>query len=331
MRRRQPAGGLRKGSAVRILLGFAIGGALLAAVARAAASACARDMRRRREGLAAASMLVPSRHGPVEVAVWGEGPPVVVLHGAGGGHDHGRLLAGRFAGAGFRWIAVSRFGYLRSPLPADASTRAQAEAIADALDALGVPRAGLLAVSGGVPPALQFAARYPDRTTALVLIGAAPFTPLTAAAQDLPVPAWAYRALFATDLPVWALARLAPDRLAAVFDVTPPLRATMTPEDAADVAALIAAFLPVTDRLAGLANEAAAIDPAARHDLAAIVAPALVIHAEDDGINPVAIARYLAARLPRARLLTVPRGGHLLLGQAPELRTDVRAALGGGG
>jgi 2-hydroxy-6-oxonona-2,4-dienedioate hydrolase len=288
-----------------------------------------RDMARLRAGLAAGSSLINTHHGPVEVAVWGEGPVVLVLHGAGGGYDQGRLLGQMFGGQGFRFVAVSRFGYLRATLPADPSTRAQAEALADVLDALEVDRAALLAMSGGVPPALQFAALYPERTTALALLSSAPFTPLTVSSQDLPMPAWAYQLLFATDFPVWAISRLAPTTLDPVFDVTPALRARLTPEDAADVQALIAGFLPVTDRIPGLANEGAAIDPAAVYDLASITAPVLIVHTRDDGINPFPIGEYLVAQLPTARFLILPEGGHLLLGHRDEVRAAVAAILRG--
>ncbi len=99
-------------------------------------------------------------------------------------------MARALGGGGKGWIAVSRFGYLRSDLPADASTAAQADALAGLLDALGIDRVAILAMSGGVPPALQFAARHPDRTRALVLLSSAPFTPLPTQEQDLPVPIW---------------------------------------------------------------------------------------------------------------------------------------------
>lgn len=81
--------------------------------------------------------------------------PVLVIHGAGGGFDQGRLVAETMVGGGFTWISVSRFGYLQSDLPDDSSTAAQAEAFADALDRIGVNRVGILAISGGAPPALK--------------------------------------------------------------------------------------------------------------------------------------------------------------------------------
>ena len=48
--------------------------------------------------LEAESRLVETRHGATEYAVWGEGPPVLAVHSAGGGLDQGRLLAEVFGG-----------------------------------------------------------------------------------------------------------------------------------------------------------------------------------------------------------------------------------------
>src|ERR1041385_8455957 len=58
--------------------------------------------------------------GRIEYASAGNGAPVLVIHGAGGGFDQGETLGAPLAQAGFRVIAPSRFGYLGTPLPADA-------------------------------------------------------------------------------------------------------------------------------------------------------------------------------------------------------------------
>src|SRR3990167_2261670 len=47
-----------------------------------------------------------------------------------------------------------------------------------------------------------------------------------------------------------------------------------------------------------------------RASLPGIAVPALVVHGERDRITPVGAARFLAARLPRARLELVPGAGH---------------------
>jgi pimeloyl-ACP methyl ester carboxylesterase len=243
-----------------------------------------------------------------------------VVHGAGGGYDHGVLIANAYGGAGFRWIVPSRFGYLGTPLPADASTIAQADAFADLLDSLGIERVGILAMSGGVPPSLQFAQRYPERTSALALLSSAPYTPLTAGDQKLPVPIWVYQALFKSDFPFWLIQKLAPRSLDALFDVTPELRTGLIPEEEAMVSRLVASFQPVTWRIDGLNNEGAAINPNTTYHLEEISAPSLVIHAEDDHINPFSIGEYTAAHIQGAWFMPLAGGGHLLLGHQGEIR-----------
>jgi pimeloyl-ACP methyl ester carboxylesterase len=79
-------------------------------------------------------MLADTACGPIGYAVAGEGPPVLVIHGAGGEFDQALDFAEMPLQSGFRVIAPSRFGYLRSPLAADASPEAQADAYACLLD-----------------------------------------------------------------------------------------------------------------------------------------------------------------------------------------------------
>lgn len=293
-----------------------VAGALLAALSAASGYAvCRKDMAAVHARLEAGSRVVRTAAGPVEIAEGGAGPAVLVLHGAGGGHDQGRLLAEAFLPGAYRWIAPSRFGYLRTPLPADASTAAQADALAALLDALGERRVAVLAMSGGVPPALQLAARHPGRVTALVLLSLAPFAPLTAAEQALPVPIGLYDALFRSDFPYWLAWRLAPTRLYPLFDARPELRPAMSPRERDFVERMVAAFLPVTARRAGLRNEGAAIDPSAANPLPEVRAPALIAHARDDRITPFATAEFAAAGLGQAEFLPLATGGHLLLGQ----------------
>jgi len=285
------------------------------------------DMRALRDRLARDSQVIETRHGPIEFTTWGNGPAVLVVHGAGGGYDQGSLIAKAFGGEGLRWIIPSRFGYLRTPLPADASTPAQADQIADLLDALGIERVAVLAMSGGVPPALQFAQRYPQRTAALVLLSSAPYTPLTAAEQKLPVPIWVYQALFRSDFPYWLLEKVARSSLDSLFDVTPALRAKLTPQEKDFVAAMVDGFQPVTERIDGVRNEGAAIDPRTQYLIEELTTPALVVHARDDHINPFSFGEYTAQHIRDAQFLPLATGGHLLLGHKAEVQAKVNAFL----
>jgi len=286
-----------------------------------------RDMRAIHARLAASADLAVTALGPVAFASGGDGAPVLAIHGAGGGHDQGRLMAEAFLPDGYRWIAPSRFGYPGAPMPDTPSTAAQADAFAALLDTLDVERVTLLAMSGGVPPALQFVLRHPERTQGLILLSLAPYAPLTAEEQELPVPIWLYDALFASDFPLWAVLRLWPRALAPMFDARDDLTGQMTDAEAAFLDAMIAAFLPVTLRRAGLANEGAAIDPMSAIDPATIAAPMLIVHASDDRLTPLSTAVYTAERTPGAQMLAFESGGHLLLGHHAAIRQRVAGFL----
>lgn len=129
-----------------------------------------RDLASATERAAQGSAVVTTRCGPIEVQQAGDGLPLLMVHGSGGGHDQGMDWARPLTREGIRVIAMSRFGYLRTPRPADASPEAQADAHACLLDALGIARAAVMGVSAGAASALQMALRHPDRVDALLLV-----------------------------------------------------------------------------------------------------------------------------------------------------------------
>ncbi len=118
----------------------ALAGALVGSASAVVLASYRRDIRRARERVSTGSTIVETARGPIEYATAGDGPPVLVVHGAGGGFDQGMDLSKPLVERGFRVIAPSRFGYLGTPLPPDASPEAQADAHAALLDALSVPR-----------------------------------------------------------------------------------------------------------------------------------------------------------------------------------------------
>ena len=99
--------------------------------------------------------MLTTRCGPIKYQEAGTGVPLLAVHGSGGGHDQGIAFAGTLASQGTRVIAMSRFGYLRKPMPADACAAAQADAHVCLLDALGIPKAAVMGGSAGAPSALR--------------------------------------------------------------------------------------------------------------------------------------------------------------------------------
>lgn len=127
-----------------------------------------------------------TRCGPIEYAAAGEGVPPLKVHGSGGGDDQGMAFAGLLARQGVRVVAVPRFGYHDTPLPADASPAAQADAYACLLDALGIRRAAVLGASAGALSTMQMAIRHPQRVAALILLVPITYRPAVAEAPMQP-------------------------------------------------------------------------------------------------------------------------------------------------
>src|SRR5271157_5600559 len=98
--------------------------------------------------------------GPLEYSILGEGAPILVLHGVMGGYDQGLAIAESIALPGCRFLAVSRPGYLRTPLDIGQTYEQQADACAAFLESIGVASVAVIGVSGGGPAALQFARKY---------------------------------------------------------------------------------------------------------------------------------------------------------------------------
>ncbi len=149
---------------------------LLAAVAGTILIVYASDVRSARERVARGSTVIQTPQGLLEYAERGEGLPIMVLHGAGGGYDQGLLLGELLLGDDYRIIAPSRFGYLGTPIPEDNFLEAQADALVNLLDHLAVDRVVVVAISSGGPAGLYFSLRHPERTAGLVMASAISYT-----------------------------------------------------------------------------------------------------------------------------------------------------------
>jgi 2-hydroxy-6-oxonona-2,4-dienedioate hydrolase len=290
-------------------------------------SAYGRDIRAARERVASGSALVDTPCGVIEYGRIGEGPPVLVVHGAGGGFDQGLALGEDLARMGFQVVSVSRFGYLRTPLPADASAEAQADAHACVLDALGIERAFVIGASAGGPSSLQLALRHPDRVAALVLLVPAIYVPRPDDAEAVLVPAgleWVFETALRSDFLLWAATRvLRPTLLRTMFATPPELVAGADADEQARIRRMFDDILPVSARRAGLVNDSAVIGTLPRYPLESIAAPTLAISFEDDLFGTYDAARYAAEHIPGARFVGYPSGGHVWVGHHRQVLDDI--------
>ena len=285
------------------------------------------DMQRARARAAQGSVLLQTRCGPIEYQEAGAGVPLLAVHGSGGGHDQGMAFASKLAERGVRVIAMSRFGYLRTPMPADASAAAQAEAHVCLLDALGIRRAAVMGGSAGAPSALQMALRHADRVSAMVLLVPLAYKPPTQADSAPPMPAWVERAmmrLIGSDFLFWSALHVARNQVIKVVLATPPeLLTDATPQERARVDAMLDNILPVSLRAEGLRSDTAVGKHLTAAPLESIRLPTLVISARDDRYGTYASARYTADRIAGAIFLGFDQGGHTWVGHDDEVQAEI--------
>jgi pimeloyl-ACP methyl ester carboxylesterase len=226
---------------------------------------------------------------------------------------------------------MSRFGYLRTSLPADASPAAQADAHACLLDALGIKRTAIIGASAGAPSSMQFALRYPDRCSALVLLVPAAYVPRPGGAPSLTPPPRTellFDTALRSDFLYWAWMRLANRTLVGAILATPPeVLEKAGADEQARVAQMLEHTLPVSARRQGLVNDARITLSLPRYDLERIGVPTLVAGIADDRFGIWDGARYTAEHISRARFVGYPTGGHVWVGHHKEIMAEMEAFL----
>ena len=286
------------------------------------------EMRDARAALVGRSQIVQTSAGSIEYADLGTGPPLLTIHGAGGGFDQGLDNATAMIGSGYRLISPSRFGYLRTSVPADTSPAAQADALAALLDNLNIDKAIVLGVSAGTRSALELALRHPERVTALVLVVPATYYPNMVSLDsqrraDFPVILWLVNA--GADFAWWALERMAPDLLIRFVGVPPEDVHGATVADREAVLGIVRRIEPLSERFAGINIDSR--PDLGQRPLDQLQVPSLLISARDDLFNTYPSATYAAGQIPNAELVVFDKGGHLLVGHTAAVRTAIRQFL----
>jgi pimeloyl-ACP methyl ester carboxylesterase len=257
--------------------------------------------------------------GTVQYTQRGAGLPILVSHGVLGCHADG--VDGwwtNMLGEGFRVVAPARFG---STLPPDATPADQADAYALLLDHLGIYRVAVIGYSAGSASMLEFALRHPDRVVALVLACArlGGSTPNQLLKPVLGV-------VYGSHWLFWLYRQLLPSAYARMIGV--PKGYQPTPDDAATIRAVSELQFPLTPRKPGALFDGFVSNPAAdRFPMERLTVPTLVVSAVDDRWAPYRYAVKAATRIPGAKLVSIDRGGHLLLGHDAQVRTAVRGFI----
>ncbi len=280
--------------------------------------------------VAGRSSTMTTRFGTLEYAIAGTGPPLLMIHGTGGGFDQGLRFAAPLERLGHRIIAPSRFGYLRSDFPVDPSLANQADGFAALLDHLAIDRIAVAGGSAGALSATAFALRYPDRCSALILLVPAANVDGSDPVEMSPQQEKAVRALLNSDFLYWSALNAAPEKLVGTLLATDPaLLATVSRAERARAFAILSDIMPIGARAKGMLNDAHQAGNPAKMDFSQLEMPVLLISAEDDRFGTADTARKIAGVVPQAELAILPDGGHIWLGHDEEVALRIHRFLSG--
>lgn len=219
-------------------------------------------------------------------------PPVLLIHGEGGGQLSWPSELRRLPG--YHIYTLDLPGHGKSTGPGLQSVTDYAHRVVDFLGAVGLRRAVLIGQGMGAAIALSMACDFPQTAIGLVLI---------AAGARLPIPSGVLEnasnpSTFPLALQAWQAALFGPQAAAPLKDAAFGRLASVRPT-----------------LLHGDFIACGGFDLSGR--LAEIRSPALVIYGTEDKFIPLQYAETLASAFPGAALQTVDGGGHLVALEQP--------------
>ncbi len=272
------------------------------------------------------SEIANTSRGEVEYVLKGRGPVLMLLHGAAGGYDQSLLDAEIWIREGFSVLAISRPGYLRTPLSTGETHEEQADAIEALLVRLGISKVAVLGTSAGGSVALHFTLRYPEKVWALVLVSAVTQDYIDSDSQRKVILGKIFLTKYTSDLGAWLfeiLTRRWPARsLKEMFREIVSLdthkrdryvkQVVAIPEQVSWYKRCIRAHCPMSPRMIGLNNDLKQVESVTFGDLSDIRCPTIVIHGTADKDVPFTNAEYSTSLIPNTRLYRLENVGHLV-------------------
>jgi pimeloyl-ACP methyl ester carboxylesterase len=233
----------------------------------------------------------------------GTGPPLVLVHSAASDSRSWRPQLDGLADE-FTVVAWDEPGAGRSSdVPADFTLADYAGCLAGLIDALGIGPANVAGLSWGGTVALELYRSHPELVRTLVLAdtyagwkGSLPEDEVRARVEGVMEVLAAGKESFDPTVP----GLLADDPPPALVQLLDAMAADVRPESMKTALLVMAE----TDQ---------------RHLLPRIAVPTLLVWGVLDGRSPLSVARQFADAIPRAKLVVIPRCGHLSNLEQPEL------------
>lgn len=276
-----------------------------------------REMSAAQGNLIADSEIFKTGQGDIEYAVTGEGIPVLFLHGAGGGYDQGLWGGKVYLGDGYKFVSVSRYGFLRSPIPVNASIKTHAALYKELLDYLEIEKVVVIGASAGGPSATQFANDYPERVSTLILVSAVSMR--SAPGDKDPFYVKIIQTIQQSDYAYWLVSKNFQPQFLDLLGVPSDVYQTFTSEQKILAQEMLDVMHPMSQRRVGSINDAKMIeldDPSTEN----LSAPTLIIHAKDDALVSYEHAENAHRKIKQSELILFDTGGHAIISQLDEVR-----------
>jgi pimeloyl-ACP methyl ester carboxylesterase len=119
------------------------------------------------------------------------------------------------------------------------------------------------------------------------------------------------KTIFQYDVLYWTASKLFKKQLLGIIGATDEVIAGLTPDQQVNADHFIEYMNPASPRAVGAVFDNEATMPGGR--IAAITAPTLIIHAEDDLLQLYHNAEFAAATIPESEIMSYESGGHILM------------------
>lgn len=270
------------------------------------------------------SEIIKTSAGEIEYKIEGEGTPVLLLHGAGGGFDQGLWMKRVFLEDKYKFISVSRYGFLRSPIPDNASIKNQAALYSALLDDLNVTKVIVVAGSAGGASAIQFANDYPEKCSALILLFAVS-GPEPEGVEE-PISTKIIHLIQQSDYAYWIFSEFMQSSILNLMGVPEDVYESFDPEQKQFAKEMLDVMHPMTQRYKGTINDAKMLyfEEISTEN---ITSPTLIMHSKDDALVNYYHALNSHDKIKHSKLILLETGGHAMLTQLDEVRKNIKDFL----
>lgn len=235
----------------------------------------------------------------------GSGEAVLIYHGICGGYDQAYdVLKDRVDD--HRIIAPSRFGYIGSDMPQNATVKDQAKAYKELLDKLNIDKVYVLATSAGGTPAIRFTLDYPERTKGLILYcSSMPYSVKPDTYEEYVGPP----KQVCNNFTMWLIS---------------PLFEPLMGMDSSTINEI----LPINEKRDGIVFDSKVVNPDMgknfdQYDVENLKVPTIAFNAKDDKLAVYSSTKASVERFPNCTFISFESGGHLMTGNQNKINNEL--------